>query len=150
MLSLISFVEYKCKCQKKLHRFLFHLFIQIIISPIKQLEIVQMLHLILVFYSFFFIFCWFDNCLALQGNGISPIKQLGKATGPVYGKTITHQNVTSNGKDLHQFQTYTYSPVSVFESSSSSSVENSNFDRPVIPVKQARSKRQHPSNFSPL
>nr|ACU24388.1 unknown [Glycine max] len=85
-----------------------------------------------------------------SGNGISPIKQLGKATGPVYGKTITHQNVTSNGKDLHQFQTYTYSPVSVFESSSSSSVENSNFDRPVIPVKRARSKRQRPSSFSPL
>ncbi|KAL5152151.1 GATA transcription factor 11 [Glycine soja] len=88
--------------------------------------------------------------LPLLGNGISPIKQLGKAPGPVYGKTITHQNVTSNGKDLHQFQTYTYSPVSVFESSSSSSVENSNFDRPVIPVKRARSKRQRPSSFSPL
>ncbi|KAG4924346.1 hypothetical protein JHK87_049886 [Glycine soja] len=88
--------------------------------------------------------------LPLLSNGISPIKNLAKAPGPAYGKTIPHQNVTSNGKDLHQFQTYTYSPVSVFESSSSSSVENSNFDRPVIPVKQARSKRQHPSNFSPL
>ncbi|KAH1218990.1 GATA transcription factor 11 [Glycine soja] len=88
--------------------------------------------------------------VVVLGNGISPIKQLGKAPGPVYGKTITHQNVTSNGKDLHQFQTYTYSPVSVFESSSSSSVENSNFDRPVIPVKRARSKRQRPSSFSPL
>ncbi|KAG5091442.1 hypothetical protein JHK82_037824 [Glycine max] len=86
----------------------------------------------------------------VMSNGISPIKNLAKAPGPAYGKTIPHQNVTSNGKDLHQFQTYTYSPVSVFESSSSSSVENSNFDRPVIPVKQARSKRQHPSNFSPL
>ncbi|KAG4980956.1 hypothetical protein JHK84_034540 [Glycine max] len=88
--------------------------------------------------------------LPLLSNGISPIKQLAKAPGPAYGKTIPHQNVTSNGKDLHQFQTYTYSPVSVFESSSSSSVENSNFDRPVIPVKRARSKRQRPSNFSPL
>ena len=107
---MIRFVEYKCKCWKKLHRFLFHLFIQIIISPIKQLEIVYMLLLILVFYSFFFIFCWFDDCLALQSNGISPIKHLAKAPGPAYGKTIPHQNVTSNGKDLHQFQTYTYIP----------------------------------------
>ena len=59
---------------------------------------------------FFFIFCWFDDCLALQSNGISPIKHLAKAPGPAYGKTIPHQNVTSNGKDLHQFQTYTYIP----------------------------------------
>ncbi|XP_020232632.1 GATA transcription factor 11 [Cajanus cajan] len=81
-------------------------------------------------------------------DGISPIKQLAKAPEPTYGKTIPHQNVTFRGKDLHQFQTY--SPVSVFESSSSSSVENSNFDRPVIRVKRVRSKRQRPSSFSPL
>ncbi|KAK7402121.1 hypothetical protein VNO78_14136 [Psophocarpus tetragonolobus] len=81
-------------------------------------------------------------------NGISPIKQLTMAPGPTHGKTIPHQNFTFSGKDLYQFQTY--SPVSVFESSSSSSVENSNFDRPVIPVKRVRSKRQRPSSFSPL
>ncbi|KAG5068846.1 hypothetical protein JHK85_001223 [Glycine max] len=45
-----------------------------------------------------------------SSNGISPIKHLAKAPGPAYGKTIPHQNVTSNGKDLHQFQTYTYIP----------------------------------------
>ena len=49
---------------------------------------------------------------------------------------------------MHQFQTY--SPVSVFESSSSSSVENSNFDLPVIPVKRPRGKRQRLSSFSLL
>ncbi|KAL2332032.1 hypothetical protein Fmac_019613 [Flemingia macrophylla] len=81
-------------------------------------------------------------------DGISPIKQLAKAPEPTYGKAIPQQNVTFKGKDLHQFQTY--SPVSVFESSSSSSVENPNFDRPVIRVKRARSKRRRPSSFSPL
>ncbi|TKY48535.1 GATA transcription factor 11 [Spatholobus suberectus] len=81
-------------------------------------------------------------------NGISPIKQLAKAPGPTYGKTIPHQNAPFSGKDLHQFQTN--SPVSVFENSSSSSVENSNFDLPVIPAKRTRSKRQRPSSFSPV
>ncbi|XP_027340339.1 GATA transcription factor 11-like isoform X2 [Abrus precatorius] len=81
-------------------------------------------------------------------NGISPIKQLAKAPGPTYEKTISHQTVSFNGKDLHQFQTY--SPVSVFESSSSSSVENSNFDVPVILRKRARSKRMRPSSSNPL
>ncbi|KAG5060169.1 hypothetical protein JHK87_001198 [Glycine soja] len=58
----------------------------------------------------------YKNCtclvvmLSLLSNGISPIKHLAKAPGPAYGKTIPHQNVTSNGKDLHQFQTYTYIP----------------------------------------
>ncbi|RDY05476.1 GATA transcription factor 11, partial [Mucuna pruriens] len=83
-------------------------------------------------------------------NGISPIKQLAMAPGPTYGigKTIPNQNASFNGKDLHQFQMY--SPVSVFESSSSSSAENSNVDRPPIPVKRARGKRQRLSSFSPL
>ncbi|KAK7272153.1 hypothetical protein RJT34_28582 [Clitoria ternatea] len=82
-------------------------------------------------------------------NGIAPIEQLAKAPpGPTYGKTIPHQNVSFKGKDLRQFQTY--SPVSVFESSSSSSVENSSFELPVIPVKRARSKRLRPSSSNPL
>ncbi|KAK7312574.1 hypothetical protein VNO77_36526 [Canavalia gladiata] len=73
---------------------------------------------------------------------------LAKTAGPPYGKTIPFQNVSFYGKDLHQFQTY--SPVSVFESSSSSSVENSNLELPVIPAKRPRSKRQRLSNFSLL
>lgn len=94
--------------------------------------------------------CGFDDRLALQCNGIFPIKPLAKAPGPTYGigKTIPHQNISFNGKDLHQFQTY--SPVSVFESSSSSSVENSNFDLPAIPAKRVRGKRQRPSISSPI
>ncbi|BAT91973.1 hypothetical protein VIGAN_07062500 [Vigna angularis var. angularis] len=86
----------------------------------------------------------FGTEFSVSCNGISPIKQLAKAPGP----TIPLKNVTFNGKDLHRFRTY--SPVSVFESSSSSSVENSSFDRPVIPVKRARSKRHRRLSFSPL
>lgn len=106
------------------------------------------IHWCCIRFLFLFYFCWFDYCLALQCNGISPIKQLATAPGPTYGKTIPLKNVTFNGKDLHRFRTY--SPVSVFESSSSSSVENSSFDRPVIPVKRARSKRHRRISFSPL
>jgi len=59
------------------------------------------------------------------------------------------QKVSFNGKDLHQFRTN--SPVSVFESSSSSpSVENSNFELPVIPTKRPRSKRRALSNINLL
>lgn len=76
------------------------------------------------------------------------MKQKATTAGPTYGKTIPNQNAAFNEKDLHQFQTY--SPVSVFESSSSSSVENPSFDLPVIPVKRARSKRRRLSSFSPL
>ncbi|XP_014498171.1 GATA transcription factor 11 isoform X1 [Vigna radiata var. radiata] len=90
----------------------------------------------------------FGTEFSVSCNGISPIKQLATAPGPTYGKTIPLKNVTFNGKDLHRFRTY--SPVSVFESSSSSSVENSSFDRPVIPVKRARSKRHRRISFSPL
>ena len=86
--------------------------------------------------------------MALQCDEVSPVKQLAGTAGLAYGKTIPIQNLSFNGKDLHQFRTY--SPVSVFESSSSSSAENSNFDLPVIPVKRARSKRQRPLSFSPL
>ncbi|KAL1361585.1 hypothetical protein AAHE18_03G014800 [Arachis hypogaea] len=67
---------------------------------------------------------------------------------PTYGNTIRNQNVSFNGKRVPKFQTY--SPVSVFESSSSSSVENSNFDLPVIPVKRPRGKRRPLSSFSLL
>lgn len=79
---------------------------------------------------------------------VSPIKQLAKTAGPTYGKTIPIQNVSYNGIDLHQCQTY--SPVSVFESSSSSSVENSNFEIPVIQAKRPRGKRRRLSSFSQL
>ncbi|KAJ1409219.1 Zinc finger, GATA-type [Sesbania bispinosa] len=90
----------------------------------------------------------FGKGFSASCNGISPIKQLEKTAGATYGKTIPNQNVSFIGKDFKQFQTY--SPVSVFESSSSSSVENSNFDLPVIPVKRARSKRMRPSSLSHL
>ncbi|OIV99329.1 hypothetical protein TanjilG_17139 [Lupinus angustifolius] len=73
---------------------------------------------------------------------------LEKTTGPTYGKTTPIQNVSFNRKDVHKFQTY--SPVSVFESSSSSSVENSNSDLPVIPLKRPRGKRQRLSSFNLL
>ncbi|KAK7261344.1 hypothetical protein RIF29_27653 [Crotalaria pallida] len=81
-------------------------------------------------------------------NGVPPLKQLAKAAAPSYGKTIPNPSVSFIGKKLHQFQTT--SPVSVFESNSSSSAENSNHDLPTIPVKRARSKRKRPSSFSPI
>ncbi|XP_015935768.1 GATA transcription factor 11 [Arachis duranensis] len=83
-----------------------------------------------------------------SSNEVSPIKQLDETAGLDVGKTILNQNSSLNGKDLHQLRTY--SPVSVFESSSTSSAENSNLDLPAIPVKRARSKRQRASSFSPL
>ncbi|MED6155842.1 hypothetical protein PIB30_009050 [Stylosanthes scabra] len=73
---------------------------------------------------------------------------LEETAGLDHGKTILNQNSSLNGKDSHQLRTY--SPVSVFESSSSSSAENSNLDLPAIPVKRARSKRQRASSFCPL
>ncbi|KAI4322273.1 hypothetical protein L6164_021984 [Bauhinia variegata] len=81
-------------------------------------------------------------------NEISPIKQQTETLGFTYTKCIPNPNVSSKGKDLHLFRTY--SPVSVFESSSSSSGENCSFDLPIIPVKGARSKRRRLSSFSPL
>lgn len=84
--------------------------------------------------------------LVLQCAEISPIKQVQATAKPPYIKSIPNQNGSSNGKDLHQFRTY--SPVSVFESSSTSSGENA-FDQPVIP-KRARGKRQRPSSFNPV
>ena len=70
-------------------------------------------------------------------------KQTAKKAGPTYNKNVPIQ------KDLHQFQSN--SPVSVFESSSSSScVENSNLELPVIPTKRPRSKRRPLSNITLL
>ncbi|ESW04260.1 hypothetical protein PHAVU_011G080200 [Phaseolus vulgaris] len=81
------------------------------------------------------------------GFSASPAKTAGP--GPTYSKNIPIQKVSFKGKDLHQFQTN--SPVSVFESSSSSpSVENSNFELPVIPTKRPRSKRRALSNITLL
>ncbi|MED6206634.1 hypothetical protein PIB30_028759 [Stylosanthes scabra] len=65
---------------------------------------------------------------------------LAETARPTCGKTIRNQNVSFNGKTVPKGQTY--SPVSVFESSSSSSVENSNFDLPIIPEKRPRGKRR--------
>ncbi|KAI5387522.1 hypothetical protein KIW84_073578 [Lathyrus oleraceus] len=52
------------------------------------------------------------------------------------------------GTNLLQCQTY--NPVSVFESSSYSSDENSNFELPLIPTKRPRSKRRRLSSFNEL
>lgn len=80
-------------------------------------------------------------------NGISPIiKEAARTAGPTYGKTIPNQNVPFYEKKV----VLQYSPVSVFEGSSASSVENSGFDLPVIPVKRARSKRRRPSSLNPV
>ncbi|XP_019436280.1 PREDICTED: GATA transcription factor 11-like isoform X1 [Lupinus angustifolius] len=81
-------------------------------------------------------------------NGVPQIKQLAKTAGPTYGKTIPKPDVSFTGKHSHQFQTN--SPVSVFESSSSSSAENSNVDLPTLSVKRTRSKRQRLSSSSPV
>ena len=83
--------------------------------------------------------------LVLQCNEISPLKV--ETVGPTFGKFIPSHNVTLVGKDSHQSQTY--SPVSVFESSSSSSGENS-WELPVITGKRARSKRQRITSFNRL
>ncbi|XP_017433895.1 GATA transcription factor 11 [Vigna angularis] len=72
-----------------------------------------------------------------------------KTAGPKYSKNVPIQKVSFTAKDLHQFQTN--SPVSVFEnSSSSSSVENSNLELPAIPTKRPRSKRRPLSNITLL
>ncbi|CAJ2654440.1 unnamed protein product [Trifolium pratense] len=73
---------------------------------------------------------------------------LRKAARPAYTKTLPIQMVSFNGTNLRKCQTY--SPVSVFESSSYSSVENFNFELPVIPAKRPRSKRQRLSSFDKL
>lgn len=73
---------------------------------------------------------------------------LGKTAGPAYGKTIPIQNVSFNGTNLRGCRTY--SPVSVFESSSYSSVESYNFELPVIPAKRPRGKRRRLSSFDRL
>lgn len=127
----------RCKCGNKSPRFLFQIFVQIRISTNVASN----------FYIYFVI--GFDDYLALQCNGISPIKQETEIARPSsYGKTIRNQNVSFNDKVLHRFQTY--SPVSVFENSSSSSVEIPNFDKPAFPVKRARSKRHQRTSFGPL
>lgn len=82
----------------------------------------------------------------MQFNGISPIIEAARTAGPTYGKTIPNQNVPFYEKKV----VLQYSPVSVFEGSSASSVENSGFDLPVIPVKRARSKRRRPSSLNPV
>lgn len=85
--------------------------------------------------------------MALQFNDISPIiKEAARTAGPIYGKTIPKQNAPFYEKKV----VLQYSPVSVFEGSSASSVENSGFDLPVIPVKRARSKRRRPSSLNPV
>jgi hypothetical protein len=56
--------------------------------------------------------------------------------------------VSFDGTNLRKCQTY--SPVSVFESSSYSSVENFNSELPVVPAKRPRSKRQRLSSFDKL
>ncbi|XP_054811625.1 GATA transcription factor 11-like isoform X2 [Prosopis cineraria] len=76
---------------------------------------------------------------------ISPI-EVPETTKLAYIKSVPNPKVSSNGKDIFQFQIY--SPVSVFESSSSSSGENAS-DQPVI-RKRARSKRRPLSILSPL
>ncbi|XP_022634213.1 GATA transcription factor 11 isoform X1 [Vigna radiata var. radiata] len=63
-----------------------------------------------------------------------------KTASPKYRKNVPIQKVSFTAKDLQQFQTN--SPVSVFESSSSSSspwVENSNLELAVIGRKRPRS-----------
>ncbi|XP_028757014.1 GATA transcription factor 11 [Neltuma alba] len=70
---------------------------------------------------------------------ISHVKQMAEAAKP---------NVYLNKKDQPQFRTY--SPVSVFESTTSSSGESSNFDLPVIPRKRPRGRRQRLSSFASL
>lgn len=100
-----------------------------------------MLHLIL-----FFLFSCVFNYLVLQRAEFSPIEQEPETTKVTFVKTIPNPKVTSNSKDFLQFQIY--SPVSVFESSSSSSGENA-FDQPAI-QKRARSKRRPLSSCSPL
>ncbi|KAK4255095.1 hypothetical protein QN277_008137 [Acacia crassicarpa] len=77
---------------------------------------------------------------------ISPMQQGPETTKLTYIKTIPNPRVSSNGNDFLKFQIY--SPVSVFESSSSSSGENA-FDQPAI-RKRARSKRRPVSSLSPL
>ncbi|XP_020215002.1 GATA transcription factor 11 [Cajanus cajan] len=67
------------------------------------------------------------------------IFSLAKTGEPTHGKTIPIQNASLNGKDLQQLQTN--SPVSVFESSSSPSVGNSNSELPVVPTNHPRGKR---------
>ncbi|XP_019453953.1 PREDICTED: GATA transcription factor 11-like isoform X2 [Lupinus angustifolius] len=89
----------------------------------------------------------FGLCDTTQ-NVTPKLGALEKTAGPTYDKTTPNQNVPFNSKDVHKFRTY--SPVSVFESSSSSSVENSNFDLPVIPLKRPRGKRLRLSSFNQL
>lgn len=57
-------------------------------------------------------------------------------------------NVSLNRKGQSQFRTC--SPVSVFESTTSSSCESSNFDLPAIPGKRPRGRRRRLSSFTSL
>ncbi|KAI9077846.1 hypothetical protein K1719_040192 [Acacia pycnantha] len=84
--------------------------------------------------------------VVLMRAEISPMEQVPETTKVTYIKTIPNPKVSSNGKDFLQFQIS--SPVSVFESSSSSSGENA-FDQPSI-RKRARSKRRPLSSLSHL
>lgn len=83
------------------------------------------------------IFVWWCG---LQYGEISPKKELPSTAEAISSRRVPHYK-GSDGKGLRLFQTS--SPVSVLESSSSSSVENpTTFDRKIIvPVKRARSKR---------
>ncbi|XP_028808024.1 GATA transcription factor 11 [Neltuma alba] len=84
--------------------------------------------------------------LSTSHSEISPIGGASETSKVTYVKSIPNPKVSSHSKDFLQFQIY--SPVSVFESSSSSSGENA-FDQPVI-RKRARSKRRPLSSLSPL
>ncbi|KAJ7981007.1 GATA transcription factor [Quillaja saponaria] len=81
-------------------------------------------------------------------NDIFQLKQLPETAESTCSRDISRHNDSSDVKDLQLLQTY--SPVSVFESSSTCSLENPTFDPTIIPAKRARSKRRRPSSFSSL
>ncbi|KAJ7947822.1 GATA transcription factor [Quillaja saponaria] len=76
------------------------------------------------------------------------LKHLPKTAEATYSGNIAHHDDSYNGKDPQLFQTY--SPVSVFESSSTCSVEHPTFSPSLVTVKRVRSKRRRPSSFSSL
>ncbi|KAK4286443.1 hypothetical protein QN277_002998 [Acacia crassicarpa] len=61
---------------------------------------------------------------------------------------VAKPNIYLKKKDQPQFRTY--SPVSVFESTTSSSGESSNFELPIIPGKRPRGRRRRLSSFTSL
>lgn len=77
--------------------------------------------------------------LVLQCKNISHAEQMAEDVKP---------NIYLNKKDQPQFRTY--SPVSGFESTTSSSGDSSNFDLPIIPGKRPRGRRRRLSSFTSL